>query len=182
MPFATAGPMSSKPLAEISSQPQIASTARLFEYRARHWQPFTSTNDRWTFVRDRLRHHDIAGLFVQVPRGGSSMGSLRALSKVASDLRVPAAFLFRGYAPMDVNSWIDPRKPNEQTTVDLHRCCFGSRAFSPCTVVFQGCSRERLGTFAVDHKLRCHGRHVFCSFSPWTQALGDRTCLEDKTT
>ena len=111
MPFATeTGPMSSQPLPEISSQPQIASTASLFGYRARHWLPFTSTGDRWTFVQDRLRRHDIAGLFVQVPGGGGPVGSLRALSEVASDLRVPAAFLFRGRAPMDVNSWIDPRK------------------------------------------------------------------------
>ena len=162
MPFATeTGPMSSQPLPEIASQPQIASTASLFGYRARHWLPFTSTGDRWTFVQDRLRRHDIAGLFVQVPGGGGPVGSLRAFSEVASDLRVPAAFLFRGCAPMDVNSWIDPRKRDEQITVDLHLYCFGSRAFSPCAVVFRGCPRERLGTLAVDHKVRCHGRHGF---------------------
>ena len=175
MPFATeAGRISSKPFAEVSRQLQIASSALLFEYRAPHWQLFTSTNDRWTFVRDRLRHHDISGLFVQVPRGGGSTSSLRALSKVAIDLRVPAAFLIRGYASVEAESWIDPRKPDEQTTVNLHLCCFGSRAFSPCTVVFQGCSRERLGTFALGLKLRCYGRSRVLQFSPGQKHLETR--------
>ena len=84
-------------------------------------------------------------------------------SKLAIDLRVPSAFLFRGYAGANTVSWIDPRKLDEQTVVNLHLCCFGSRTFSPCTLVFQGCSREWLGNFAFEHNLRCHGRHGFCS-------------------
>ena len=91
--------------------------------------------------------------------------SLR-FSKLAIDLRVPSAFLFRGYAGANTDYWIDPRKPNEQTIVELHLCCFGSRTFSPCTLVFQGCSREWLGNFAFEHNLRCHGRHGFFSFRP----------------
>ena len=137
MPFATeAGRISSK------RQPQIASSSRLFEYRARHWKVFGSTKDRWSFVRDRLRQHDISGQFVQVPRGEDFTSSLSALSKLASELRVPSAFLFRGYAGANTDSRIDPRKQDEQTIVNLHLCCFGSRTFSPCTLVFQGCSRE----------------------------------------
>ena len=50
--FATeAGRISSKPLAEISRQPQIASSSRLFEYRARHWQVFGSTSFPFPWVR-----------------------------------------------------------------------------------------------------------------------------------
>ena len=67
---------------------------------------------------------------------------------------------------MDVNLWIDPRKPDKQTIVELDLGCFGSRAFSPCTLVIEGCSKERLGKLAVDHKLRCDARHGFCSFRP----------------
>ena len=174
--------LSSQPLAEISGQPRIASTACLLGYWARHWLPFISIVDRWTFVQDRLHHHDIAGLFVQVPRGGNPIGSLRALSEVASDMRVPAAFLFRGYAPLDVNSWKDPRKPDKQTTVELHLCCFGSPAFSPCTVLLHGCAKERLGTLAVDHKFRCHGRHGFCSFRPGHKHLETRLASRMKST
>ena len=114
-------------------------------------------------MRDRLRHRDISELFVQVPRGEDFTSSLSALSKLAVDLRVPSAFLFRGYAGANTDSWIDPLKPNEQTIVNLDLCCFGSRTFSPCILVFQGCSREWLGNFAFEHNLRCHG---FCSFRP----------------
>ena len=143
MSFATeAGRISSKPLAEISRQPQIASTSRLFDCRARHWHIFGSANDRWRFIRDRLRRRDISGLFVQVPRGEDFASSLSALPKLAIDLRVPSAFLFRGYAGANTDYWIDPRKPNEQTIVNLNFCCFGSRTFSPCTLVFQGCVQE----------------------------------------
>ena len=154
------GLVSSQPLAEISVQPQIASTASLLGYWARHWLPFTSTFDTWSFVRDRLRHHDIAGLFCTSPAWRQPCW----FAPCALHGRWHA-FLFRGSAPMDVNLWIDSRKPDEQT-VELDLYCFGSRTFSPCMLVVRGCSKERLGTLAVDHKLRCHGRYGFCSFRP----------------
>ena len=100
MPFATeVGRKSSKPLAEISRQPQIASSSRLFEYRARHWQIFESATDRWRFVRDRLRQRDISGFYLCWSRVAKTLQvlslSLSALSRFAVDLRrMPSAFLW----------------------------------------------------------------------------------------
>ena len=71
--------------------------------------------------------------------------SLSALSKLAIDLRVPSAFLFRGYAGANTDSWIDPRKPNEQTIVKLDLCCFGSRTSLPVLWCSKGVQENGLG-------------------------------------
>ena len=159
--FATeTGPMSSQPLAEISGQPHVASTACLLGYRARHWLPLISTVDGWTFVWDRLSPPRHRWPFCTGPAWRQPCGF--APCALQGRWRPACA---RSLLPMDVNLWIDPQKKlDKQTTIELHLCCFGSPAFSPCTAVLQGCSKERLGTLAVDHKLRCHGRRGFWSF------------------
>ena len=126
IPFATeAGRISSKPLAE-------------------NFAP-ASNRQQLTFVCSSIEL-DIGRFLVRPMRGGvlsltdfgntTFLGylcrvrvaktlqvlSLSALSKLAIDLRVPSAFLFRG-------------KPDEQTIVNLHLCCFGSRTFSHCSLV-----------------------------------------------
>ena len=66
-----------------------------------------------------------------------------------------------------------------RTIVNLDLCCFRSRTFSPCTLVFQGCSREWLENFAFEHNLRATR---VLQFSSWTQTFGNWACFEGQKT